>query len=94
MEAEFYALAEGLRVASIHSESRESCEAYVDVKPLVSKIDGSQRCVDKWEDYRASSLWLLNKFDDWELHHCPREHNEDAHELARTALFRGRDGKS
>lgn len=91
MEAEYYALAEGLRVASARSDSREYCEAYSDCKPLVDKMNGSERCRDDWEDYQASFGWLVGKFDDWELNHCDRRMNEDAHELARQALHHGRN---
>lgn len=91
MEAEFYALVEGLRIASQRSESREYCEAYSDAKPLVRKMHGSEPCRDDWTSYRDSCHWLLDKFDDWELNHCPRTSNEDAHHLAREALHDGRD---
>jgi len=90
MEAEFYALAEGLRVASVHSNSREYCEAYSDCQPLVDKMSGNERRRGDWEDYYDSCHWLLNKFDDWELNNCRRDLNEDAHELARQALTEGR----
>ena len=90
MEAEFYALAEGLRVASVNSNSREYCEAYSDCEPLVDKMRGDERRREDWEDYYDSCHWLLNKFDDWELNNCRRDVNEDAHELARTALQQGR----
>lgn len=90
MEAEFYALVEGLRIASVRSEQREYCEAYSDAKPLTKKMRGSQRCSDEWQDYRTSYEWLAGKFDTFELNYCPRECNEDAHELAREALVQGR----
>ncbi len=90
MEAEFYALVEGLRVASVRSDSREYCEAYSDCRPLVDKMCGSEQCRDDWRDYYDSCHWLLGKFDGWELNNCDRSHNEDAHELAREALHKGR----
>jgi ribonuclease HI len=90
MEAEHLALVEGLRIAANRSESREYCEAYSDAKPLVNKMRGSERCLDEWAERRASCQWLLDKFDSADLYYCPRGCNEDAHELARTALRRGR----
>jgi hypothetical protein len=90
MEAEFHALVEAVRLASIRSDSREYCEVYTDAKPLVTKICGSESNSGDWADYRASALWLLNKFDDWEVNHTSRRMNGDAHDLAREALFDGR----
>lgn len=90
MEAEFLALVEALRVASVHSESRTYCEVYSDCNPLIDKMRGDEVCRDDWRDYYDSCQWLLGKFDDWELNHCDRRHNEDAHELARQALHEGR----
>lgn len=90
MEAEYHALTEGVRVASIESESRESCEMYVDVKPLVSKMRGHDEG-SEWSERRDGFHWLANKFDSWELQYVPRGGNERAHELAREALFDGRE---
>lgn len=91
MEAEFYALTEGLRIASQRSQSNEYCEAYSDAKPLVDKMCGSEQCRDNWREYYDSCHWLLDKFDSWELNHCNRSMNEEAHELAREALHHGRN---
>lgn len=93
MEAEFLGLQEGLRIASQRSESREYCEAYSDCEPLVDKMRGDERCSGDWADYYESCHWLLGKFDDWELNCCPREQNEDAHNLARRALKEGRNNR-
>lgn len=91
MDAEYFALVEGVRVATVHSSSRQYCEAYSDAKPLVDKMRGANTNSGKWSDYYVSANWLLDKFDDWSLNYRPREHNEDAHELARMALREGRE---
>jgi hypothetical protein len=90
MEAEYLALAEGLRVATVHSDNREYCEAYSDCRPLVDKMNGAEECRDDWAEYRSSFDWLAGKFDGWELNYRSRDHNEDAHKLARKALHTGR----
>lgn len=92
MEAEFLALSEGLRIASQRSQSNEYCEAYSDCRPLVDKMRGDERRSDEWDEYHATFEWLSGKFDEFELNHCSREDNEDAHQLAREALFAGRSG--
>jgi len=91
MEAEYYALAEGLRVASVGSESNEYCEAYSDCRPLVDKMCGDERCRDDWQSYRASFDWLASKFDTYQLSTCDRSSNRTAHVLARKALREGRE---
>lgn len=91
MEAEFHALTEALRVASIESKTRSSVEAYTDAKPLVTKMrvpDGNSK---DWRDRRKGFHRLANKFDKWDLKYTSRTCNEEAHELAREALFEGRD---
>jgi ribonuclease HI len=90
MEAEYYAVAEALRVASVRSSGCERVTVYSDCKPLLSKLRGDERCYGDWAEYYTSCQWLLGKFAEWELVYCPRENNRDAHELARTALERGR----
>ena len=90
MEAELHALLEAVRLASIDSEYREYCEVYTDAKPLVGKIEGNTGDREDWEQYQQSALWLLNKFDSWEVNWCSRGSNEEAHELARKALYQGR----
>lgn len=91
MEAEFLGLVEGLRIASQRSQSREYCEAYSDAKPLIDKMRGDEKREGEWRDYYDSCHWLLGKFDDWDLHYCSRQDNEDAHNLARRALKEGRN---
>jgi ribonuclease HI len=90
MEAEYHALVEALRVASVESKSRGYVEAYVDVKPLTSKMRVPDDQSRAWRERRRSFHWLANKFDEWELEAVDRRLNEDAHELAREALFDGR----
>lgn len=94
MEAEFHALAEAVRVASIKSTNRRKCEAYTDCKPVVSKMRYADDEREDWQDYRKSFLWLVGKFDEYELNWCDREYNERAHELAREALTAGRRSKN
>lgn len=90
MEAEYHALTEGLRVASLESDSRTKVEAYSDCEPLLEKMRVPDDDAD-WYDRRRGCHWLLNKFDEWELECVHRSRNEDAHELAREALFEGRN---
>ena len=90
MEAEFHALVEAVRIASQQSEHREYCKVYTDCEPLKRKICGGREERSDWEQYRQSALWLLDKFDSWEITHTPRGNNEDAHDLARKALRHGR----
>lgn len=91
MEAEFHALVEALRVASVESECRRECEAYTDVKPLVTKMRYADEDSTEWRERRESFHWLAGKFDSYELEWCGRENNERAHELAREALDEGRE---
>lgn len=91
MEAEYHALTEALRVASIESESRECVEAYVDVKPLTTKMRVPDGNSEDWRERRKGFHWLANKFDEWELEHVPRRNNEQADRLAREALMEGRE---
>lgn len=91
MEAEYHALTEALRVASIESDSRECVEAYTDCEPLVTKMRVPDGNSDEWYSRRQGCHWLLNKFDDWELEHVPRSHNQKADELAKNALLAGRE---
>lgn len=90
MEAEFHALVEALRVASIESENGTKCEIYSDCEPMVRKMHGDQRLPNDWQKYYESCHWLLGKFDKWELHYCRRNSNTDAHNLARQGLKKGR----
>jgi ribonuclease HI len=90
MEAEYYAVAEALRVASVRSGSDDVVTVYSDCKPLLSKLRGDERCDGDWAEYYESCQWLLGKFSESQLVYCPRENNRDAHKLARTALERGR----
>ncbi len=90
MEAEYHALVEALRVASINSSERRCVSLYVDVKPLTTKMRYPDEKSQDWRDRRKGFHWLANKFDEWELEYVSRTMNEDAHDLARQALFEGR----
>jgi len=91
MEVELHALLEAVRVASVKSELRGSITVYTDCKPLVTKLTGCQRETGDWSEYRKSAHWLLDKFEFWEIRHCPRNQNQQAHDLARAALKEGRN---
>lgn len=90
MEAEFHALVEAVRIASIESDSRAKCEIHTDVKPLIHKMRTPDESSEEWREYRESFQWLIGKFDSYRLGWCGREHNTKAHELAREALDEGR----
>lgn len=90
MEAELHSLLEAVRIASMESEEREYCEVYTDCRPLVRKVRGSEPSRNEWTEYRKSALWLLNKFEAWDVTYKPRSSNEEAHEIARNALAAGR----
>lgn len=91
MQAELYALLEGVRVASIRSDDRESITIYTDCRPLKRKICGSKNERIDWEEYRQSAMWLLNKFGEWEIIHTSRDMTTEAHKNAQTALDKGRN---
>ena len=91
MEAELYALLEGVRMASIESEYRQTIIVYTDCKPLRNKVCAIENGRDDWEEYRQSARWLLEKFDTWKVYHCHRSETEKAHNLARRALTQGRN---
>lgn len=88
MEAEYYALLDGLRYARYHDETY--IEVLCDCQPLVEKMrfpDGNDQ---DWYDRRRGCHRLLNKFDDWSLDWTPRSSNTTADRLAYEALERGR----
>lgn len=91
MQAELYALLEGVRVASLHSDKRESITIYTDCRPLKRKICASENDREDWEEYRQSARWILNKFEEWDIHHTSRDMTMQAHNNAQTALDRGRN---
>ena len=91
MESELFALLEALRVASLESSDRKRIVIYTDCRPLKRKICGNPNERDDWESYRQSALWLLEKFESWDIFHCSRETTHEAHELARVALTEGRN---
>lgn len=88
MEAEYYALLDGLRFA--RRESLESVDVRLDCKPLVQKMRVPDD--DKlWYDRRQGCHRLLNKFDRWTMVWVPRSSNELANRLAYEALEEGRE---
>lgn len=90
MDAEYHALMEGLRVASQASRSNTGVTAYVDVKPLISKMQTPDEKSELWRERRIGFNRMVGKFDEHDLEWIPREQNRRADELAREALFEGR----
>lgn len=88
MEAEYYALVDGIRFASY--EGRGEIEVYTDCKPLVKKMRVPDGNNEDWYSRRQGCHWLLNKFEDWSLEWTPRTNNESANRLAYEALEEGR----
>jgi ribonuclease HI len=87
MEAEYYALIDGLRHARRHGT--DEIAVFVDCKPLVKKMRVPDTDKD-WYDRRQGCHRLLNKFDRWELDWTPRSTNSSADRLAYQALESGR----
>lgn len=88
MQAEYFALLDGIRYARDHGGDR--VEVFTDCKPLIQKMrvpDGNDQ---EWYDRRRGCHRLLNKFDSWELEWTPRSTNTRADRLAYEALERGR----
>jgi len=87
MEAEYYALLDGLRFARRHGTDK--IEVFSDCEPLIEKMrtpDSNK----EWRDRRKGCHRLLNKFDTWELEWTPRSTNSRADRLAYEALEKGR----
>lgn len=87
MEAEYYALLDGLRHARRQDEA--DIEVFTDCKPLIHKMEEPDADED-WCARREGCLRLLNKFDSWELEWTPRSSNSTADRLAYQALEEGR----
>jgi len=88
MEAEYYALLDGLRYAQYHDEA--IVNVYCDCEPLIQKMRFPDSECQDWYDRRRGCHRLLNKFDDWSLEWTPRSGNTTADRLAYEALERGR----
>jgi ribonuclease HI len=96
MDAEWYALMEGMEVALSHrSEDDTSIDVITDCEPLVTKIRQPDDLYnDKWFSYRKRALNKLFEFDTWRLRWQKRgtsTENEAADRLAREALWQARD---
>ncbi len=87
MEAEYYALLDGLRHARRYGTDR--IEVFSDCKPLIEKMRAPDDD-DDWFKRRQGCNRLLNKFDSWELEWTPRSNNSRADRLAYEALEEGR----
>lgn len=88
MEAEYFALLDGLRYAQYHDEAHVS--VLCDCQPLIEKMRTPDGHDQDWYDRRQGCHRLLNKFDSWSLKWTPRSGNADADRLAYEALERGR----
>lgn len=88
MEAEYFALLDGLRFARRHDTGE--IEVYSDCEPLITKIRTPDGDNQDWYDRRRGAHRLLNKFDDWTIEWTPRSANSRADRLAYEALERGR----
>lgn len=87
MEAEYFAMLDGLRMARRHGDE---VEVFVDCEPLVHKMEEPDGTDDDWYQRRRGCLRLLRKFDSWSLEWKPRETNATADRLAYEALQKGR----
>lgn len=87
MEAEYYALLDGLRHARKYGDE---IEAFSDCEPMVQKMRIPDANNQDWYDRRQGCHRLLNKFDSWELEWTPRSQNTSADREAYEALERGR----
>lgn len=90
MEAEYYALLDGLRHSRRHGSG--SIDVYSDCQPLLQKMRVPDENED-WYQRRQGCHRLLNKFDDWSLAWTPRSRNTRADRLAYEALEAGRQGE-
>jgi len=95
MEAEWYAIMQGLELASENITSHDSSiEVITDCKPLVNKIrEPDDMYDDRWFNYRRQMLGELFTFEAWDLYWEERsttEQNEKANRLAREAMWEGR----
>lgn len=84
MEAEYFALLDGLRMAKRYGNG--DVEIYCDCRPLVEKMRVPDGYNETWYQRRVGCHRLLNKFDDWELNWTPRSTNTEADRLAYEAL--------
>lgn len=91
MEAEYFALLDGLRYA--HRESNEEVTVFTDCKPLVKKMRVPDGHSDTWYKRRQGCHRMLGKFEDWELEWTPRASNSKADRLAYEALEEGREAQ-
>jgi len=87
MEAEYFAVMEGLRIALQHS--REDTVLHTDCKPLIQKM--TVESTGKWNEYKKGYDRLTQKFYSFEIEYVPREKNETAHRQAKEALWEGQE---
>jgi ribonuclease HI len=88
MEAEYFAMLDGLRMARRYGDE---VEVYVDCDPLVRKMETPDGTSEDWYQRRRGCLRLLRKFESWSLEWKPRESNAAADRLAYEALENGRE---
>lgn len=88
MEAEYYALLDGLRHA--YYQTNEPIVVYIDCEPIIDKMRIPDAYSNTWYDRRQGCHRLLNKFEDWEMEWIPRAKNTNANRMAYEALEAGR----
>lgn len=89
MEAEWKAMMTGIHAASWYSG--DLLIVLTDCEPLYEKMYWADATSQKWYDMRKECHAVLNTFERWEMAVVDRTSNEQAHDLARRALFLGRD---
>jgi ribonuclease HI len=91
MEAEYTAMMSGIHAASWRGN--DTLVVCTDCEPLVDKMYFPDATNQKWFEYRQECHRILNTFDNWEMSNVPRSQNERADELAKQALYFGREDK-
>lgn len=87
MEAEYYALVDGLR----HALRRgNEIMVFTDCEPLVEKMRYSTAGDGEWYERKCGVDRLLDKFEWWQIEWIPRTQNEAANTQASLALRKGR----
>ena len=87
MEAEYYALLDGLRYSKRFGDE---VTVFTDCEPLVRKMRHDTNGDDVWHDRQRGCHRLLDKFDWWQLEWIPRGQNESANTQATIGLRHGR----
>lgn len=89
MEAEWKAMMTGIHAASWYGDG--FLIVLTDCEPLREKMYWPDATSQKWYDMRKKCHKVLNTFEEWKMDVVDRTNNEQAHDLARRAIFMGRD---